>query len=202
MSHQSYPLQWPAGQPRHKPHQRKNARFDLSLARARDHLLDELRLLGARYVVISTDVPTRKDGLPRSGARMPDDPGVAVYFDFNGAQHVFACDKWTTVRDNTRAIGKTIEAIRGMGRWGVSEMLKRAVSGFKALPATGEDWRAVLGFEDSFAKNGKAGPTSLGVVKLRYRERIAANHPDRPGGDPHAASRINAAWEAAKKELG
>jgi hypothetical protein len=39
-------------------------------------------------------------------------------------------------------------------------------------------------------------------VKARYREMIAANHPDRPDGDPHAASRINAAWAAAKKELG
>jgi hypothetical protein len=174
----------------------------MTLGRARDNLLHELKLLGARYVVISTDMRTKNNGQLRVGAATPDDPGAAVYFDFQGDQHVFACDKWKTVHDNIRAIGKTIEAIRGMGRWGVSEMLKRAVSGFKSLPPTGEDWRAVFDFPDTFGRSPSNCVDSLQGVKARYREMIAANHPDRPDGDPHAASRINAAWAAAKKELG
>ncbi len=36
--------------------------------------------------------------------------------------------------DNIQAIRKTIEAMRGLERWGVSDMLQRTFSGFKALP--------------------------------------------------------------------
>ena len=193
MGHSAYPLHWPDGQPRHNPHQRKNARFDLSLARARDHLLHELKLLGAHYVVISTNMKTRRDGVVRSGAREPDDPGVAVYFDFNNEQHVFACDKWTIVQDNIRAIGKTIEAIRGMGRWGVSEMLKRAVSGFKALPASGDDWRTTLGFD-------RHEDVTWSQVKVRYLELARGAHPDH-GGNQHEMQRLNVAKMTARKEL-
>jgi hypothetical protein len=72
--------------------------------------------------------------LPYAKYKTPDDPGVAVYFELNGRSQVFACDKWDRVEDNLQAIRKTIEAIRGIERWGSSEMLNRIYKGFQALP--------------------------------------------------------------------
>ena len=76
----AYPLSWPATWPRKQWHERKRSSFaEHSLAVARDFVLDELRLLKAKNVIISTNVELRRDGLPRSGRRAPDDPGAAVY---------------------------------------------------------------------------------------------------------------------------
>src|SRR3546814_19053229 len=76
----------------------------------------------------------------------------------------FACDRWDTVRDNVRAIGKTIEAIRGIERWGASDMMERAFSAFEALPAPGGGvtlscW-SVLGIEPG---------SSLAELERAYR---------------------------------
>lgn len=193
----AFPLAWPLGHARRSPHKRTAANFKVSFGTARDHLVNELKLLGARYIVISTNVPTRYDGLPYARSprsREPDDPGVAVYFDFDGEHTVFACDKWKRVSHNLRAIGKTIEAIRGIARWGSSDMMKRAVSAFKALPPDSSEWRAVFGFSTA----GHA--PSLDDVKVVYRRMAADAHPDR-GGNPHEMVRLNKAWEAAQKEL-
>jgi hypothetical protein len=194
----AYPLAWPSGQARRKF--RQPAKFKATLVSARTHLLNELKLLGARYVVISTNVPTRNDGLPYANMRQPDDPAVAVYFDLDGEQTVFACDKWNKIEHNLRAVGKTIESIRGITRWGSSEMMKRAMSSFKALPSDGSDWRATLGFESHFARSPTNRSTTLALVKERYRERAMRAHPDR-GGSVHEMTRLNTAWEAAQKEL-
>jgi hypothetical protein len=187
----AFPLAWPEGEPRTPPHKRQRARFELRFAAARDDLLEELRRLKARYPVLSTNVSLRRDGLPYASAPPPADPGVAVYFLLDDDQMVFACDKWDKVEDNVRAIGKTIEALRGISRWGARNMMKRAFSAFKALPAA--DWRSVMGILD-------AGVT-LEQVKARYRELAAKLHPD-TGGSHHAMQRLNAAWEQAQKELG
>lgn len=73
-----YPLTWPLAQPR--THRRRDADFKVDFGRARDDLLNALKLLGGVRVILSTNVPLRKDGLPNSNWREPEDPGVAVYF--------------------------------------------------------------------------------------------------------------------------
>jgi hypothetical protein len=190
-----YPLRWPDGQPRRSGYRRKEARFKISLAMARDHLVSELKLLGARYVIISSDLQTRLDGLPYANQRQPADTGVAVYFDYDGESMVFACDKWCKIEHNIRAVGKTIEAIRGIARWGSTDMMKRAVGAFKALPEqpAAEDWRRVLDI--------KAAYPQLSEVKLQYHKLSRVHHADM-GGNEEEMKRINIAWEAAQKELG
>jgi len=56
--------------------------------------------------------------LPRSDRRAPQDPGAAVYWRNGDKKLVLACDKYTSVGENLYAIGKTIEATRGIERWG------------------------------------------------------------------------------------
>ena len=57
---ESYPLHWP--QFRKRTVYRRSSKFELEFGRARDAALRELRLLGASNIVISTNLPTRRDG--------------------------------------------------------------------------------------------------------------------------------------------
>jgi hypothetical protein len=102
------PLKWPDGWERTKVPQ--NARFDVSLDKATRELEWEIQRLGGKYPTITHN--------KFKGSSEPSDSGVAVYFEVKGKQRVFACDRWNQVRDNIRAIQKTIEALRGIERWG------------------------------------------------------------------------------------
>jgi hypothetical protein len=60
----------------------------------------------------------------------------------------FACDRYKTPAANAQAVRKTIEAIRGIERWGASDMMERAFRGFAALEAPSTGWKSVLDPED------------------------------------------------------
>ena len=97
----AYPLQWLPGYPRAK--RRARSRFGragagVSFAEARDGLIDELRLLGASDVVLSTNIELRLDGLPYANRRSVEDTGVSVFFTFKGDRRVICCDRYDTRR--------------------------------------------------------------------------------------------------------
>lgn len=189
---EAYPLAWPEGRERTVSYRRQRARFEVSMAGARDGLFQEIRRLGGRYPVLSSNVELRLDGLPYANRRAPDDPGVAVYFEYKGKQMCFACDKWDKVKDNIRGIEKTIEAMRGIERWGTGEMMNRAFSAFEALPPPERfNWREILGLRD---------PVSVADVKSKWRELSRKHHPDQ-GGSEDQQARVNRAKEEALKEL-
>lgn len=111
----AFPLSWPRGWPRTPPHKRKSASYQVSQERARKELMHELNLLRARHIVLSTNIPLRKDGAPFVAAsyQQPSDPGVALYFtDPKGNARSLACDRWSSVRDNLRAIWYTLSSLR------------------------------------------------------------------------------------------
>ena len=82
---QPFPLHWPPDWPRTPWDRRSYSRFrSLNLGRCRDDLLLELERLGAMRIVVSTDIPLRRDGIFYANAGRPDDPGVAVYFRWRG----------------------------------------------------------------------------------------------------------------------
>jgi hypothetical protein len=144
--------------------------------KARDGLLRELELLGADDIVMSTNIPIRKDGLPYANQRQPDDPGVAIYFTLDGQPQCIPCDKWDTVAQNLRAVELTIGALRGLERWGAKEMVNAAFRGFKALPEsvivtpyTTRPWYEVLQVQPD---------ASHEVVRAAYRNLAAKYHPD------------------------
>jgi hypothetical protein len=103
----------------------------------------------------------------------------------------FACDAYVTVRENAWAIAKTIEALRGIERWGASDMMERAFRGFTALPASvptpSEDWWDALECRRD---------ASIDTINSQYRVRTRTAHPD-AGGSHDAMSRLNAARESA-----
>lgn len=190
---EAYPLTWPERQPRTPSHIRHHAAFKVELARARDELLHELKLLAANDIVISTNVPTRRDGLPYADAREPADPGVAVYFERKGTPFVLACDTYNKVKFNLRAVGVTIEALRSIERHGSTSMLEQAFTGFAALPPAGrvEPWWQVLGV---------AADANESTVRNAFRDLGRIHHPD-VGGDGLRFARITeafAAWGKAR----
>lgn len=119
----AYPLYWPPGRPRAKE-RFVNRAFKQSFASARDACAREVKLLGGTGLVVSTNVPLKRDGL--------SDPGVAVYFVRGGRELCFACDRWVHVQDNMHAIALTIEALRGIARWGTGDMMEAAFRGYRA----------------------------------------------------------------------
>lgn len=204
---EAYPLQWPAGWKRTDPGRRRDSDYKVDFGRARDEVIRELRLLGAltNTVVISSNIPTRRDGLPYSNMAEPADPGIAVYWSVRQydratnttklVERTIACDVWRRTRENMRALSLAVGALRMLERTGTSEILDRAFTGFAALPpaATSGMWYQVLGFDRP--------PTSIDAVEEAYRERAKVAHPD-AGGSHEAMVALNAAREAARSLLG
>lgn len=159
-------------------------------SRAVDFLQSELDHLGAKECVLSTNLETRIDGLPRSGQAQPSDPGAAVYFQLKGKSRVLACDTWNQVQCNIWAIAKHIEALRGIDRWGVGS-IEQAFTGYAALPAPGQGtgsraWE-ILGIP--------AGSDEQ-AVRAAYKAKAMTAHPDR-GGSLDAWHALNEAFTDA-----
>ncbi len=191
---ESYPLKWPIGRPRTISYLRKDARFDTTMGRARDELIKELKHLGATNVVISSNVATYKRGgqdimyADQSAAK--EDPGVAVYYLWKGESYSLACDRWKTVMDNLQALNKTVNAIRGINRWGTGEMMKAAFAGFKELPEPEKrdrDCWTVLGIQRT---------KDVSLINFTYRGLAKMRHPD-TGGTVEAFKELNKAKEEA-----
>ena len=197
MTIEAYPLQWPPGRPRTGQWSRERAKFSTTFARARDDIAREVQLLvGGRWardpkLVISTNVALRRDGLPLAGQRAPDDPGVALYFEHKNRSMCFACDRWDKIEHNMQAIAKTIEALRGIARWGTGDMLEAAFTGFTALPAPGaaREWWQVLGVERTAAAE---------QITAAYRRLRSEHHPDR-GGSAERFDEVERAYRTSQE---
>jgi hypothetical protein len=193
---EAFPLHWPEGWKRCPSYARGHLQGRTGFGVARDRLLRELRLLGAQHVVLSSNIPLRRDGLPYADFRRPDDPGVAVYFLYRKRQMCFACDRYYMTEDNVRAIALTIEALRGIERWGASDMIERAFTGFQAIAEKSQrSWREVFGF-----KPGEVVILPDGL-RDRFRQLAHERHPDH-GGSNAAMTELNIAYAQAKQELG
>lgn len=228
MKRQPFPLQWPEGWARTRPGNQTKSKFghkgsgQVSLSGALYLLQGELQRLGASNVVITSDLPVRNDGLPYADGRATD-PGIAVWFVMvnraagRAEERVFACDKWKSPAENMQAIALSVEAMRGLSRWGAGDVVSRAFAGFAALPPPSgpespqapaappkREWRDVLGWTA-----GSTAPAPwpelgneelLAIAKHRHRALIQRHHPDR-GGDVQFAAELNAALAEAEQEL-
>jgi hypothetical protein len=166
------------------------------MGRARDQLLAELRLLGAKGLVVSTNVELRLDGLPYSETRHIADPGVAVYFTLDGEQLVMARDQFVTVAGNLRTLTLAVEAMRQLERHGGRMMMKRAFRGFLAItpPNWKKPWRQAFGKPPDWTG-------TRAEIDRTYREKARLCHPD-AGGSNTIMAELNVAYEEACHELG
>ena len=187
----AHPLQWPQGWSRTQSPGR--SKFNTTMDKATRGLLNEIRKLGGRLPVISSNAQYKQDGTPYARQSVFDDTGVAVYFERKGKPMVFACDRYWTLHDNIWAIAKTIEALRAIERWGASDMMERAFTGFTALPppSAARGWREVLEYGN--------GPATEAWIQFHYRNLVGKKHPDK-GGSHAAMVELNAARDAALLE--
>src|ERR1051326_4226362 len=127
--------------PRVPENNRVRSQFSAKYSDTLELLESELRHLRARNpVLIQTymrESDIRIDGLPRADARMPDNPGVIITFEkwfANGTFHdkgqalgfvkpvSVPCDRFLDWKDNLRAIALSLEALRRVDRYGVTQM--------------------------------------------------------------------------------
>lgn len=165
-------------------------------------MLEEIRrLVGWSYsrqeVVISTNLRLRQDGEPYASQRSPEDQGVAVYFQYKKKPMVFACDRWSHIHDNMHAIAKTIEALRGIERWGASDMLERAFRGFVAIEDYGNSYTFVLQMGN---RRGESDADWLAEAERNFKLLAKTAHPD-AGGSEEEFQRLVRARNQARREL-
>lgn len=180
------PLRWPDGWPRTASPTRSAFRVEGRVALA--HLLEELARMGARDVEIFTNRRANQDGSLSMARQRIFDTGVAVYFRRKGKPTVFACDQYDEIHDNIRAIGKTIEAMRAIERYGASDMLDRAFTAFEALPAPEQWWQVLeVSSEASEAVVNAAFRTKMQEIQAR-------------GADQWEYDRLTSAREAGRRK--
>lgn len=185
-----YPLAWPPGIDRNaRP---GSAQFKTTLSGARKNVYESLRLFGADSgrkvgeVIISSNVA----GL--SGVE-PKDIGVAVWFMWDGEFRCIAVDRYSKVEWNLQAIHHVIEAERTKLRHGGLHIVQATFRAYLALSGpSNRNWRDVLGI---------TGTPDRATIKARHRALVAAHHPDKGGSEDQMAE-INAARDAALREVG
>lgn len=211
----AFPLSWPTGVPR-TSRPRRAAFAGYTYGHRLTEVRRQLALMHARSVVISTNLPVRLDGEPMASATVRGgDHGVAVYWAvpmMRGGKrelvaHCMPCDRWDRLEHNLHAIALSLEALRGVERWG-AVTVEQAFAGFAALPpgAASEEpprktWREVLGIPVGGWTDGAPAEAILAYAKMRHREIIQQHHPDH-GGEVSLAAEANVAISEAERELG
>lgn len=186
----AYPLAWPPGFPRTKSPEK--GRFQTSLPGALKNVRSSIdRLAKDSGKALAGLVISSNYSL---GDERPRDPGVSVWFTWDGLQVCIPVDRYADVAANLQAIHHVIEARRTELRHGTLALVRAAFTGFAALPPPSgtRSWRDVLDL-----------PLGVGLAtaEARYRERARSAHPDN-GGSNELMAELNAAIAAARKELG
>lgn len=193
-----FPLQWPTGYARTK--NRKKSAFKTSGNNAQEGLAHEVKLMGAHSLIVSTNIHVRNDGMIYSDGldRKIDDSGVAIYFKYKKQDIVMCCDQYLTVGENIHALAKSIEAIRGMERWGVSDFIERAFTGFTALPEGRiynlpaiKAWYEILEIREN---------SSSDEIKNAYHQKSKTYHPDM-GGSAELFNQLTIAYKEGLSKI-
>jgi len=216
MSEEAYPLRWPDGWPRtpaanrQRGTQFRRGGYQGTLPTfgvGRKDVLQELdRMGGVSRVTISSSVPVRVDGVPRSdfdpNRTTLKEPGVAIYFMRKGKPYVLAQDAYDTPGVNLRSLALAIEAMRTIERHGGGTLAGKAFDGFAALPPPAgskpkRPWWTVLRYSENPEDRELL---SVAEVKARYNTLAKKLHPDSGGNDDDMAE-LNAARDEAIAEI-
>lgn len=183
----AYPLHWPQEWPRTVG--RGKSQFKTSLEGAISNVDKSLKMF-------ATDSGKRVENLLVSSnfqlmSRNPTDPGVAIYFTWDGISTCIAVDRYAKIEENLQAIHHCIEAERVKLRHGGLNLVRAAFRGYAALPPPrGREWWDVLEVRRDMP---------LANIEVNYKRLARDNHPDK-GGSAQKMAELNAAIAQARKE--
>lgn len=148
--------------PRAPTGNRRASRFDSDLSKTMKLLGFELEKIKAGNAVVqvgSSTLDFRADGTPRTRYVAPP---VVLFFDRDKTPVSMPCDTFTDWRDNLRAIALSLEALRAVDRYGVTQNGEQ-YRGWEALPpAPNTDP------ERDFASEIEAAVWLNGIVKSEF----------------------------------
>lgn len=185
---QAYPLLWPEGWERNKS--RGSSQFKTTLPAAIKNVMGSIRLFAKdsdrkmENVVISSSVSLMDNN--------PVDPGVAVYFTWDGISTCIAVDRYKKIEENLQAIHHCIEAERTKLRHGGINLVRAAFRGYAALPPPSSDPYKVLML---------AQTATIDDVENAYRMFAKKCHPDQPGGSTSRMQELTAARDELRRRM-
>ncbi len=188
-----FPLAWPEAFPRTKT--REKGTFRTTLNAAISNVTDSLELFARDSKKALTDLVISSN--VTLGVMKPADPGVSVWFTWDGLQVCIPVDRYQSVEANLQAIHHIVEARRVELRHGTLALVRASFAGFMALPAPAgarkRPWRDVLDIHF-----GSVGPSD---IEAAFRKLAKSRHPD-TGGSTDAMTELNRARDEALKEIG
>lgn len=184
----AHPLSWPETMPRRKI-ARESGQFKTSLAGALANVRKSLTLFAKDSRIQVSDVVLSSN--VSLGHEHPADPGIAVWFTWDGETRCIAVDRYSSPAANLQAIHLVLEARRVEMRHGTLALVRATFQGFKALPP-GPHWSGILNIPRG---------ASAAQVNEAFRILAAQHHPDK-GGSADKMAELNAARARALKELG
>jgi hypothetical protein len=182
-----YPLLWPDNQPRTSA--RGRSAFTTKFDGALKNVQTSLRLFASDSGKSITEVQITSNASWVD--QRPADPGIAVWFTWDGAQRCIAVDRYATVAENLQALHHVLEARRTELRHAGINMVRTTFRGFTAaLPAPGQaHWTTILGVPPGSTRD---------QVQAAYRDK--ARELGATGNDA-ARAELNVARDKAMKEL-
>jgi hypothetical protein len=195
MSVTAFPLHWPAGFPRWKSGRSGSSfrtDFEGALRNVRKSLEAFAKDSGKAITspILSSNIDLNP--LTESTGKRPNDPGVAVWFVWDGLQVCIPVDRYDTPASNLQAIHHIIEARRVELRHGTLALVRATFTGFQALPSPkGKHWSDILQVTRTPTKD---------AVEANYRRLARDHHPD-AGGSPARMAELNHARDLALKEI-
>lgn len=193
---------WP-GKPR-SSYSQKRAVFRAKYSARLDLLEKELNNLGGKDIIIQAYFDLRdirNDGWPRSSAR-PKSSGVIVTFrNRKNEQLSFPCDTYSGWEDNLYAIALSLEALRTVDRYGVTQNAEQYQGWKRLAPPAQEQSKDVEWALAHLARLAGTTAQSLRLdpfaVDLAYRAAAKMTHPDK-GGTAEAFHLVQEAFNIAK----
>ncbi|UIO98910.1 J domain-containing protein [Halobaculum sp. CBA1158] len=200
-------LAWPAEYPRTDPAEREPYPGDLSPTRKEsfESIVDELERWGATEGSVDIDTASQhyadRPNIPHQHDK-PDEVGVVARFRReDGAaddEHVLACDRWESQRENARAIALYARRMRLADKCGVTTA--QSTMDTARLPPGDESADVIVAgaaeptVDDPHAVLGVSPDASEAVVEAAARQRLKETHPDQ-GGDRREHQRVQEARE-------
>lgn len=171
--------------PRELTRRRRKSPFSATLTSTLALLTKEIRELPARNVVLQVALhegQLRKDGMPRADA-YPEHPGVILSLETTNGAVSYPCDAFTRWEDNLRAIVLTIEKLRAIDRYGVTQNGEQyrgwmQIEAAVAMPK----WTVATAWDALFSAS-EFRPDATVERRRVVRSALFRTHPDQGGSD-------------------